>query len=326
MSERARSGSRIERTGQPREITPQLATAGGRLEVGTWFFERKLDGIRCLVHVEDGIVRLQSRQGRPYADRLPHVAGAVARQASGDLIADGELVTFENGVTSFPRLQQLLAGSRAVETGVWLYVFDLLWLAGRDLRPLPLTERKPLLEGALAFDGPLHPTAHEAAAHDRQDALLAEACQRDWEGLIAKRPTAPYRGGRSRAWRKLPCLSREEFVVGGWTAGSRSGLGALLLGRETPAGLSYVGKVGSGFDARHRQALEGFFGQITRASTPFVDPPEERGVRWVEPVLTVLVEYLGWTPGGKLRQPRFVSVVADPAGDPDRGRTDERSP
>jgi len=182
VSDPARPGARVGGAAQPREIAPQLATAAGRLEAGTWFFERKLDGIRCLAHVDGGTVRLQSRRGHPYADRLPHVAGAVARQAAADLIADGELVTFEDGVTSFPRLQQLLAGSRAVESGVWFYVFDLLWLAGRDLRPLPLTERKPLLQGALAFEGPLQPTAHEVAPHHRQDALWPKRAIGDGRG------------------------------------------------------------------------------------------------------------------------------------------------
>lgn len=326
MRERARSGSGAGETPQPREISPQLATAGGRLEAGTWFFERKLDGIRCLVHVEGGVARLQSRQGQPYAARLPRLAAAAGQQASADLIADGELVTFEGGITSFPRLQQLLGRRGPIDTEVWLYVFDLLWFAGRDLRPLPLSERKPQLEDALTFDGPLRLTAQQVAAHDRQDALLAEACEQGWEGLIAKRPTAAYRGGRSRAWRKLPCLSRDGFVVGGWTAGSRTGFGALLLGRPTPEGLRYVGKVGSGFDDRHRRALEGFLVRIERPAPPFLDAPDDRGTHWVEPVLTVRVEYLGWTSGGKLRQPRFVSVVADPpqalggAGTADRPR------
>ncbi len=324
MSERAGSGPRTGETTQPREVTPQLATAGGRLESGRWFFERKLDGIRGLVHVEGERVRLRSRQGRPYADRLPRIAAAVGEQAAADLIADGELVTFEDGVTSFPHLQRLLARRAPIETGVWLFVFDLLWLAGRDLRPLPLSERKPRLEDALAFEGPLRFTAHRVAAHDRQDALLAEACEQRWEGLIAKRPTAAYRGGRSRAWRKLPCLSRDSFVVAGWTAGSRTGFGALLLGRPTPAGLRYVGKVGSGFDDRHRRALEGFLERIERPAPALLDAPDDRGIHWVEPVLTVLVEYLGWTPGGSLRQPRFISVVADPPEDPP-GRPDHRS-
>lgn len=315
MSERGGSGPGLAAARQPRDVAPQLATAGGRLEPGTWFFERKLDGMRCLIHVQDGLVRLQSRQGRPYADRLPHISAAVGQQAATDLIADGELVTFADGSTSFPHLQQLLARRGTVETGVWLYVFDLLWLADQDLRPLPLSDRKPLLERALAFDGPLRPTAHRVADHGRQDALLAEACELGWEGLIAKRPLAGYRGGRSRAWRKLPCLSQDRFVVGGWTAGTRSGFGALLLGRPTPDGLHYVGKVGSGFDTRHRRALGGFLDRIERRTPPFLDPPQERGVHWVEPVLTVQVQYLGWTLGGSLRQPRFLSVVADPPGD-----------
>lgn len=318
--ERAGSEAQTARAPQPREVTPQLATAGGRLEAGTWFFERKLDGMRCLIHVEGGLVRLQSREGRPYADRLPGLTAGVRQQARADLIADGELVMFADGATSFPHLQRLLARRGPIETGVWLYVFDLLWLAGRDLRPLPLQERKALLDDALAFDEPVRPTPHQVAGHDRQDALLAEACARGWEGLVAKRPTAAYRGGRSRAWRKLPCLSRAGFIVCGWTEGTRSGFGALLLARETPAGLRHVGKVGSGFDARHRRSLEGFFAQIERPAPAGLDPPaDRRGVHWVEPVLGVLVDHLGWTPGGMLRQPRFIAVVDDPAQD--TGRT-----
>lgn len=325
MDERAGSGAQMGGAAQPREVTPQLATAGGRLEAGTWFFERKLDGMRCLTHVEGDLVRLQSRQGRPYADRFPGVSAGVRQQARADLIADGELVTFEDGATSFPHLQQLLARRGPIETGAWLYVFDLLWLDGQDLRSLPLSERKLLLEGALTFaEEPLRFTAHEEAAHVSQDALLTEACERGWEGLIAKRPTAAYRGGRSRAWRKLPCLSRGGFTVAGWTVGKRTGFAALLLARETPDGLRYVGKVGSGFDARHRRALEGFFEQIGRPTPAILGAPTDRDIRWVEPVLTVLIDHLGWTPGGSLRQPRFVSVVVDAPGDVGRAGTDDQ--
>lgn len=319
-----RTGSRpwVGEGSQPHEITPQLATAGGRLEPGDWFFERKLDGMRCLIYAQGGHVRLRSRHGRSYADRLPHLSTAGQWQASGDLIADGELVSFEDGSTSFPHLQRLLA--RGATDAVWLYIFDLLWLAGRDLRPLPLSQRKPLLDATLSFEGPLRLTAHQLAAHDRQDALLAAACEQGWEGLIAKRPMASYRPGRSRAWRKLPCLSQDRFVVGGWTPGRHAGFGALLLGRTAPGGLSYVGKVGSGFDARHRRALEGFFERIDRRTPAFVNPPDEPGVHWVAPVLPVLVEYLGWTPGGRLRQPRFLSAVADPTGGPGRAGTEDQ--
>lgn len=307
----------MRRAPRPEEVSLQLATAGGRLEAGNWFFERKLDGVRCLVHVVDGVVQLHSRQGRPYETRLPTLNAAVRAQASTDLIADGELVALEDGVTSFPLLQRLLARSDPVVAGVYLYVFDLLWLADRDLRPLPLDDRKVLLDGALSFDDPLRHTAYRPAAHDRQDALLAEACGHGWEGLIAKRPTAPYRGGRSRAWRKLPCLSEGAFAVAGWTEGRRRGVGALLLARRTPGGLRYVGKVGSGFDDRHRQALAGFLEQVERATPAVLDPPDDRGIRWVQPVLTVRVEHLGWTQGGRLRQPRFLSVVYEPDGPPD---------
>jgi bifunctional non-homologous end joining protein LigD len=297
---------------QPREVEPQLAVSSTPLEASEWLYERKLDGVRCLVHVAGDEVRLQSRHHHPYAARFPELVEAVRASAREDLVADGEIVAFDGEATSFGRLQTRIASERArTEVGVHLYLFDLIHLGGHDLRPVPLEERKPLLHRALRFADPLRFTDHERAPIDQQPRLLEQACARGWEGLIAKAPRARYRSGRSTAWRKLPCLFREDLAVVGFTPASRSriGFGALLLGKEEAGHRRYVGKVGTGFDEAHLTTIRTFLERIEIATPPVIDPPRERGARWVEPVVHVRVAFTGWTAAGRLRHPRFLHVV-----------------
>ena len=171
---------------------------------------------------------------------------ALERQPSEDFIGDGEIVAFENGITSFSRLQR--RGRERVP--VFLYLFDLPRHEGEDLRPLPLRERKARLRRALEFGGPLRFNPHRNGEHGEE--LYRDACERGLEGVIAKRADSPYRsGGRSRDWLKLKCHAEQELVIGGYTApkGSRTEFGALLVGYYDESGaLRYAGKVGTGFD------------------------------------------------------------------------------
>jgi bifunctional non-homologous end joining protein LigD len=116
---------------------------------------------------------------------------------------------------------------------VWFYIFDVLWADGRDVRPLPLRERKQILRGLLTFAGPLRFTEH---TDTDGEAYFRQACASGWEGVIAKRADAPYCAGRSRDWLKFKCESGQEFVIGGFTdpRGTRTGFGALLLGYYAP--------------------------------------------------------------------------------------------
>jgi DNA ligase D-like protein (predicted ligase) len=273
-----------------------------------WIFERKLDGIRCLATKAERQVWLRSRNDLSLNGRFPEVAQALEDDPATDLVIDGEVVAFAGSQTSFERLQQ--RGERPA--AVFFYVFDLLHLAGHDTTALPLRARKALLRHALAWHGPLRLSSHRN--HDGE-AYFREACEKGWEGLIAKRADAPYTHGRSRDWLKFKCSAEQELVIGGFTAprGSRTDLGALLLGHFEDGRLRYAGKVGTGFTQATLRDLAGRLGPLVRTDSPFADPVPERHVTWVEPELVAQVGFSEWTRDGRLRHPRFLGLRDDKA-------------
>jgi bifunctional non-homologous end joining protein LigD len=307
--------------GLPAWVEPELATlTRERFSDPDWIFERKLDGERCLAFTDSTGVRLMSRNQKTITPSFPEVAAALATQRSGalDLIVDGEIVAFDGAQTRFERLQHRLGVLHPSEAllqavPVHYYVFDVMHADGRDVRPLPLRQRKELLAGSLEFRGALLSTEHR----DRDgEAFYAQACRDGWEGLIAKRADAPYRGGRSRDWLKFKCLSGQEFVVGGYTDPQRSrvGFGALLLGYHDANGsLVYAGKVGTGFDTATLRALGARLAGMERDSPPFGSGrvPGPAGVHWVEPRLVAQIGFAEWTDDGQLRHPRFEGLRDD---------------
>jgi bifunctional non-homologous end joining protein LigD len=275
-----------------------------------WVYERKLDGIRCVAIKARRRVRLLSRNDLSLNGRFPEVAAALERDAATELVLDGEIVAFDRGRTSFEALQQ--RGERRVS--VFLYVFDVLHLAGHDTTALPLRARKALLRGALAFHGPVRFTPHR---NEAGEALFRDACRKGWEGLIAKRADAPYVHGRSRDWLKFKCSAEQELVIGGFTApkGSRMDLGALLLGYYDDGRFRYAGKVGTGFTRATLRDLAGRLAPLRRDSPPFVDEVRERTVTWVQPRLVAQIGFSEWTRDGRLRHPRFLGLRDDKAAE-----------
>jgi bifunctional non-homologous end joining protein LigD len=274
-----------------------------------WIFERKLDGIRCLATREGTEVRLVSRTGRAMNNEYPTIVEALEREPSDDFIADGEIVAFENGITSFSKLQR--RGREHVP--VFLYVFDLPRHAGDDLRNLPLRERKARLRRALEFGGPVRFTPHRNGEHGEE--LFREACEKGLEGVIAKRADSPYlSGGRSRDWLKLKCHAEQELVIGGYTAphGSRTDFGALLVGYYDGGTLRYAGKVGTGFDHHTLRTLGERLGELEQDESPF-EPfkPIPPGTHWVRPELVGQIAFTEWTRDGRLRHPRFLGLRDD---------------
>lgn len=279
-----------------------------------WVFERKLDGERCGALRRSGRVHLLSRTGRRLDRSYPELVDALAVDGP-DLLVDGEIVAFKRGHTSFERLQQRMGISdpdraRRSPVAVYYYLFDLLELDGRDIRPLPLLERKALLRQVVDFRGHLRYTTYR-----RQDGETAfrSACQRGWEGVIAKRADSRYTAARSRDWLKLKCAHGQELVIGGWTApkGSRQHLGALLVGYYDRGRLRYAGKVGTGFNQATLGDLARRLSRLARPSSPFElgDPP--RGAQWAEPELVAEIGFAEWTRDGKLRQPRYQGLRDD---------------
>jgi bifunctional non-homologous end joining protein LigD len=271
-----------------------------------WIFERKLDGIRCLAFKAGGRVELRSRNDLSLNGRFPEIASALERDSVTDVVLDGEIVAFDGSRTSFARLQR--RGERPAP--VFFYLFDILRLAGEDVTGRPLRARKALLRRSLRFEDPIRFTAHR---NRDGEAFFAEACRRGWEGLIAKRADAPYTHGRSRDWLKFKCSAEQELVIGGYTAprGSRTDLGALLLGYYADGKLRYAGKVGTGFTRATLRELAAELSRLRRDTSPFADEMRERSATWVEPRLVAQVGFSEWTRDGRLRHPRFLGLRDD---------------
>ena len=281
-----------------------------------WVFDRKLDGERCGALREGGEVTLLSRTGRPLGAAYPEVAEALA-VAGPDLLIDGEIVAFKGNQTSFSQLQQRMgisdpARARRSRVRVYYYVFDILELAGEDLRPLALLERRARLRKAVEFQGHLRHTPYRRC---HGVSAFEYACRHGWEGVIAKRVAGPYVPKRSRDWLKIKCAHGQEFVVGGWTEprGSRERLGALLVGYYQDGRLHYAGKVGTGFNQQALHMLGDKLERLERATSPFDAGGPPANARWARPELVAEIGFAEWTRDAKLRQPRYQGLRDDKA-------------
>jgi bifunctional non-homologous end joining protein LigD len=288
---------------RPAFVTPMKAVLTVERPAGPeWVFERKLDGIRCLAVKDGGRTRLYSRNELSLNDRYAPLAAALDADPADGFVIDGEAVAFVGGRDRF----------RAGERGEFFYyVFDVLFAGGRDVRPLPLEERRAMLEGMLRWRGPVRMT--EQMTGDGAT-LLADGCLDGWEGLIAKRLGTPYVSARSRDWLKLKCTRTQELVIGGFTAprGSRSDLGALLVGHFEGDRFRYAGKVGTGFTRATLRELSEQLTGLVRETSPF--EPEKgipRAATWVEPELVAQIAFMEWTSDGRLRHPSFLGLRFD---------------
>ena len=281
-----------------------------------WLFEPKFDGERCLALRCGADIQLLSRNQKRLNDRYPELVAAFSSQKAQRFSVDGEIVTFEDGVTSFSRLQQRMQVRHPSERlrreiPVWIYLFDLMHLEGYDTRQLPLYKRKELLREALDFRDPLRFTTHRET---EGEAYYRDACRKGWEGIIGKNGDSVYISRRSREWLKFKCTKEQEFVIGGYTdpKGGRIGFGALLVGYYKAGKLVYAGKVGTGFDEETLRRLGRQLADLKTKTSPFVagDPPR-RGIHWVKPKLVAQIGFTEWTREGRLRHPRYLGLRFD---------------
>ena len=302
---------RAARAELPQFITPQLATlVSAPPKVGDWRYEVKHDGYRMLSRIESGRARLFTRSGKDWTERLPHLARALARLGLDDTWLDGEVVVLRpDGRSSFQALQN--AFEAGASSKIVYFVFDAPFLEGRDLRQLPLGERKARLKKvlgkseAIRFSDDLTGTAQEVLDH---------ACKLGLEGLIGKQADSVYAGGRTKSWIKLKCRRRQDFVIAGYTApgGSRHGFGAIVLGvYERPGRLVYAGKVGTGFDEDLLTRLARRFARLERPDSPLENPPREKGITWLRPQLVAEVAFTERTNEGVVRQGAFMGLRED---------------
>ncbi|WP_103308087.1 MULTISPECIES: DNA ligase D [unclassified Pseudomonas] len=305
----------------PETLKPELATLVESAPDGEWLYEIKFDGYRVMARIENGDVRLLTRNGHDWTHKLPRQAEALAALGLESAWLDGEMVVAnEQGVPDFQALQNAFeAGSSGK---IAYYLFDVPYLNGMDLRNVPVQERRAALAAVLEpNESPL--LRFSDAFEETPEALLNSACQMQMEGLIGKRVGSTYVSRRSNDWIKLKCKNRQEFVVVGFSdpKGARSAFGALLLGlHDTDSGqLRYAGKVGTGFNETTLKSIYQQLRPLETKKAAVVNPPtgyEAKGVHWLEPTLLAEVAFAEMTKEGSVRHAVFHGLRNDkPAKD-----------
>ena len=305
----------------PDFIEPQLATLVGEVpgEDADWLYELKFDGYRLLCRLDQGHARLLTRAGNDWTRQFPEFVAALEALPVSSAVLDGEAVVLDaRGRSSFQSLQRIIGQPQSRERShLALFLFDLLFLDGRDLRKEPLLERKKALRELLGNGSSRLRYSDHVQGHGRE--FFANACATGVEGIVAKRADASYQSGRTRSWLKIKCLHRQEFVIVGFSdpQASRVGLGALLLGAHDEKGvLRYTGKVGTGFTGKTLLDLRARLSPLEQDQPAVGNPPPRRGVHWVIPKLVAEVSFSEWTGDGRIRHPSFVGLREDkPAGE-----------
>ncbi|PVW16239.1 non-homologous end-joining DNA ligase [Marixanthomonas spongiae] len=302
----------------PDFAAPMLATlTDDYFDDPQWIYERKLDGMRCLIRIDKGKAQLFSRNENDLSASFPEIADALNAHKYPSLWLDGEIVAFKDNKTSFSKLQNRIHLTEedkitATNTKVYLYLFDILHHNDYDVTEIPLKTRKKLLKQSLDWQDPIRYTPHRN--EDGTD-FLEEACQKGWEGIIAKDATASYVHGRSKKWLKFKCSKGQELVLGGFTEpqGERKGFGALLVGYYKEGKLQYAGKVGTGFDDAFLKTWRKKFDSIEQEESPFsnFNDTENGNNHWIKPKYVGEFAFTEWTKHNKLRHPRFLGMRND---------------
>ncbi|WP_192925511.1 non-homologous end-joining DNA ligase [Sinorhizobium medicae] len=293
----------------PARVDPCLATLVDKPPRGSdWAYEVKWDGYRLAVHIEPGRVRILTRGGYDWTEGFPTIVDDARRLAVKTAILDGEAIVLnDQGRSDFGMLQRALGRfPSAVEAGaIVFYAFDLLYVDGRDLRRLPLRERRRLLEPLVAGREGAIRLSEEVQADG--DEFFRVACEHGLEGIIAKHVEKPYRSGRGEWWQKITCKRRDSFVIVGFEPSTVPGhLGRLLLAARKGDDLVYVGGCGTGWSHDLSRELRNVLASIV-TKTPAVSLRRKNAV-FTEPVLVAEVEYRAWTDDGKLRHASFKGI------------------
>ncbi|MGF6722481.1 bifunctional non-homologous end joining protein LigD [Paraburkholderia sp. GAS41] len=304
----------------PATFKPQLATLVDSAPPGDeWSYEIKFDGYRVLMRVDHRAakhpVQVYTRAGNDWSAKFSKQVGALAQLDLDSAWLDGEAVVLDhNDVPNFQALQNAFDANRPQD--IVIYLFDLPFLNGYDLRGVPLVQRRAILRALL--EGQDNAILRFSEDFDfSADDLLKSACDMALEGIIGKRRDSHYTSSRASTWIKLKCRRRQEFVIGGYSepAGSRAAFGALLLGVYDSNGkLQYAGRVGTGFDAALLREVKKELDRREQSRMPFAATPRERSrtpVHWVKPELVCECNFAEWTDERIVRQASFVSLRSD---------------
>ncbi|GAC1388991.1 MAG: non-homologous end-joining DNA ligase [Vulcanimicrobiaceae bacterium] len=285
-----------------------------------WLFEIKWDGYRALCEIrEDGSITLTSRNGLDFLPQFPELEDLGDAFSGGRMLIDGEIVSLDDrGRSSFQRLQGSFNRHRPSSRGaasqgfpLTFVAFDCLYANGRDLRNLPLEERKDILQDCISEPKRVLFSKHIL---ERGCALFEQAQARQLEGIIGKKRDSLYVERRSRDWVKIKAQLIAECVIGGYTEprGSRKGFGSLLLGLYEGKKLHFVGNAGTGFDAKKLASMTKQMQALETDGSPFAEPVKANTpAHFIEPKLVAQIRFTEWTRDGVMRHPAFLGLRAD---------------
>jgi bifunctional non-homologous end joining protein LigD len=292
-------------------VEPALATRVEKPPAGdNWIHEIKYDGYRIQAAVSGDSVRLYTRTGLDWTGKFQAIADALAALDLKDVLIDGEAaVAHANGRTDFSSLQRSL--ENGVAKGVSYFAFDLLAEGAKDLRKLPLTERKERLEKLLAeAKAPIRLSPYfEGGGPDVLEAFR----EKGLEGVVSKKMDSSYRSGRTNSWLKVKCVNEQEFVIIGYQPSARGrAFASLMLADHVDGKLIYRGNVGTGFTDKTLATISEKLAKLARAKPALTVPREAaRGAKWVEPELVAQVKFAEFTADGAVRHGVFLGLRGD---------------
>ena len=295
-----------------------LATLATRPPSGdSWLYEVKWDGVRALCFIDNAQLCILSRSGKRCEQQYPELSVLPRPVKAAQAILDGEIAVLdEKGRSSFNLIQPRISVSDANavahlsrSTPVNLFLFDLLYLDGYDLRGVPLEERKRLLSEIVTPSDRIHVSDFFTVDGD---AMLEAARANGLEGIVAKTRGSKYEGRRSRDWIKVKVISSDDFVIGGFTHGERDYFSSLVLGLYDGQKLTHAGQVGTGFNEKSLKEIYSKIEPLITKKSPFIGTVKAlRDVTWLQPELVAEIKYLEVTPDGLLRAPVFVALLPD---------------
>jgi len=306
----------------PTGITPMLTTLVDKpFDRPGWVYEVKWDGYRALAFIKDGNVDLKSRNDKSFNDKFYPVHRALELWDINAVI-DGEIVVLKsNGQSDFGSLQNWRSEA---DGDLVYYVFDVLWLDGKDLRSKTLHDRREILKAIIPNKKGL---IRISETFNIKGTEFYETARRmGLEGIIAKKSDSTYHdGARTTDWLKIKVNQRQEVVIGGYTqnAGSSKSFSALLVGVFEDGKFIYTGKIGTGFkDLQQREMLRQFAPYETDkapfSTTPdynkpsrFNPRPAKASVTWMKPKLVCEVSFTEMTSDGVMRHPSFEGMRID---------------
>jgi len=271
-----------------------------------WTYEMKYDGFRAITAIVNGRIAMWSRNELDLAPRFPHIAEAVAKIKVKEAVLDGEIVALDD--KGAPRFQLLQQG----EQRELIFIFDVLWLDGRDMRGQSYEQRRAAVEKLLRRPPARVRVAEQLALPGKQ--ALTRAAGGGYEGIVAKRKTSIYEGRRSKEWLKVKALNEQEFIIVGWNPSTHSSkeIGSLHLAvRGDDGELHYAGKVGTGFSAKQRVWFKDALSKDVVPENIVKDAPRVRDATWVKPRLVGQVAFTEWTADNRLRHPSFLGLRED---------------